>query len=574
VFEAPLIGVPLLIVVVVVGLKSSRKGWNKHQERVIGKRRPGRERLDSRELAEVLRSTDPGFDEAEFLARVERAFGVAQEAWCAQQLEPLRHFVTDGVFERFSLQVEEQREDGWRQGMEGLQVGRLVLVDVDVGRHFETATVRVPFRAEIDQRRLEDGQRVPGSRIPRNHFSECWSFVRRRGTRTVSGRGLIEGHCPHCGAPLSLQQSARCESCESLVRSGEFDWVLAEITQASEWRPERSDGLPGVAAYLERDPGFAPQLVEDRSSVAFWRKAAADRRGDVEPLVRVAEPTIWEGYRERLIPGRGGERSYVGENAVGSVRTLGVLADEEADRVVIEVVSDGSRVRVDDQGRRRAESARHLRRELFVLRRPAGARTDLRESFTSARCRSCGARDAGGTDPRCPYCEAPRTGGADGWMLAELLLDGSPAARALRAELAALPARPEAVGRERRSSADLVGWAAILVQADGQLDAAERRAMEGLARRGEVPLERLEELLTDRQAAAVAPRPRDAAEAREWLRTLVELALADGSLERGERRFLKLAARHLGLGGPELERITREARRDLYQRSRRADPAR
>ena len=39
-----------------------------------------------------------------------------RESWCNQQLEPLRPFVSDGVFERFSLQIEEQKEDGWRQG--------------------------------------------------------------------------------------------------------------------------------------------------------------------------------------------------------------------------------------------------------------------------------------------------------------------------------------------------------------------------------------------------------------------------------------------------------------------------
>jgi hypothetical protein len=236
--------------------------------------------------ADALRAADPGFDEARFLARVERAFHTAQASWCAQDLEPLRPFVSDGVFERFSLQIEEQQEDGWRQGMSGTRVGPLSIAHVEPGRHFDTVTVRIPFSADIHRVERETGERIAGSKLPRDQFTELWSFLRRRGAKTLTGEGLIEGKCPNCGAPLTLRQSARCAHCACLARSGQFDWVLAEITQASEWRvvPERA--IPGLALLEERDPGFNVQMLEDRASVAFWRKCAADRRAAIDPLTR------------------------------------------------------------------------------------------------------------------------------------------------------------------------------------------------------------------------------------------------------------------------------------------------
>ncbi len=101
------------------------------------------------------------------------AFHKAQESWCAQNLEPLRPFVSDGVFERFSLQIEEQREDGWRQGMDDLGCQLLSIAHVETGTHFDTVTVHIPFTADIHGLDLTTGKHVSGSRLPRKTFVEC-----------------------------------------------------------------------------------------------------------------------------------------------------------------------------------------------------------------------------------------------------------------------------------------------------------------------------------------------------------------------------------------------------------------
>lgn len=577
--EVPLVGVPLLIVAVVIFVKGSQKGWFKHQERVIRTRRPRVERQDSRWHAELLEASDPAFDEARFLTRTRAAFERAQESWCAQELEPLRAFVTDGVFERFSMQIEEQLEDGWRQGMADLRVGSLAIIHLQGGRHFETLTVRIPFQADIHRVDLETGERISGSRISRTQFSECWSFVRRRGAKTRAEDGLIEGQCPNCGAPLRMNQAAQCGSCQAFVRSGQYDWVLSEITQASEWRPEREKELPGFARYAESDPGISVQLLEDRASVAFWRKVAADRRGDVEPLARVADEEFCARYAESLRAPEGRERVYLAENAVGSVRTLGILPGEEHDRALVEVVWDACRARVGPDGRRRVESSRLMQRALLVFQRRAGARTKLEESFSTTFCRNCGAHDLGGTDPRCPYCEAPRTGPSWSWLLHEVVPDRTGPANELRRALAQegrtrpAPSALEPRAGVHTSAADLLAWAAGMARADGDLEPRERAALQALARRMNVSEARIEAMLGDDVAAGAAPAPRDTLEARSWLKALVEVALADGSLQRGERRFLKHAAQHLGVRRGELERIVREARDGLYRAARSAPRA-
>lgn len=565
----PMVGVPLLAGFVVLVLVGLRKGWWKHQERTIRRARDWRTAHASALVASRLRASDPLFDESRFLARVQRAFRRAQDAWCAQDLEPLRAFVSDGVFERFALQVEEQRADGWRQGIRGLSVSPLTLVHVHVGRVFESITVRIPFRAVIQRLDLASGKPVPGSALPREFFTELWSFVRRRGTRTLSGEGLIEGKCPNCAAPLALKRSARCEHCAALVRSGQFDWVLAEITQASEWRAEDEDVLPGFEAYRALDPGMNAQMLEDRASVAFWRTRAAERSGRVEPLVRVADEALCRRLASELARP---SRTLYADCAVGSVRTLGILSGPERDRALLEIVWDGRPVALGADGQARAGAARRITRSLFVFARMTDQVTRLEEAFSTTHCRTCGAHDTGGTAPTCPYCDAPQNGGPAEWLLAQVWPAGSVEALTLREELReagrALAAGPPPI--PRRSAGELVAWASALAHADGTLDAREGPAVQALARRAGVPMARVEEWLAAPKEEGLLAAPGEEPEARVWFHELTRIALADGKLSADERRFLERTAGRIGLTRHDFAHLFTNVRAALYREARAA----
>jgi uncharacterized tellurite resistance protein B-like protein len=573
----PAVGVPLLILVLVVFALGTRKGWWRHQERVIHRSRPLRDEHTAAAASEALRRDDESFDRAALLRRVETAFAKAQAAWCAQELDALRPFVSDGVFERFSLQIAEQREAGWRQGMDALKVERARVLHVELGRSFETLTVAVAFRADIHRVELSSGERIAGSTLPRQHFEECWSFVRRRGAKTRSSEGLLEGMCPNCGASLRLNQAAKCGSCAALVRSGEFDWVLAEITQASEWRPEDERAAPGFDAFAQRDPGLSVQLLEDRVSVAFWRWSDAGRTRKVDPLVRVGTPELCERENQRFAALKPDQpRMHLGDRAVGSVRTRGLLAGDALDRAVVEVVWDGRFTTVSPAGEVKIDEHRTLRRTLFVLERAASARTKLEETFTTAICPNCGAHDAGGVDPRCPYCSAPRTGGAPTWLVAQIVEQGAPEHAALLREceaarhatpVRAAEPRAQPVAPPPPSRASLLAWAVAGVRADGNVDANERRAVEALAERlGDTP-EHLDALLSAPLDELAPPQPRDRAEAVVWLEQLCELALADGSVPRSEQDFLRRVAEHFGASQRELADSYDSARNRLYRAS-------
>ena len=176
-----------------------------------------------------------------------------------QDMNPVWPFISDGVHERFSIQIDEQKSLGYQDHLEQISVDDITLVEFSQGDVFDIATVRIDARAADYRVSLKDQKRIAGSSLV-EPFVEMWSWLRRHGmTRDPAKPGLIEGNCPNCGAAIEMNQSAKCPHCQAYLRSGEFDWVLTEITQQSEWRRGRHGLAPGTAEFQRSDPGFQPR---------------------------------------------------------------------------------------------------------------------------------------------------------------------------------------------------------------------------------------------------------------------------------------------------------------------------
>lgn len=565
----PVIGVPLLIAFIYFMYFSSKKGAEHHKTRTIRRAAPLRASQRSHTLVAELQRADPDFDVDAFLARVRIAFQRAQDSWCQQDLEPVRAFLSDGVFERFSLQIEEQQRDGWRQGMEDTQILDTDLTHVSSDRHFDTVTVTISFSSKIHRRTLEGDKKIPGSDLHKTLLVECWSFLRRRGASTAPGKGLIEGHCPNCATPIEMNATAHCSSCKSVLRSGEFDWVLAEITQGSEWQGEDTTTVPGLRALQEHDPDLNVQHLEDRASVMFWRKVAADRDGRVDPLAKVASSEFCARYEESLLASASAGCSYWGDCAVGSVKTLGILAgtsseDTDWDRVVVEFRWDGRR-RKQVKGRWHTDDRRRVRSSLFVLGRRGGQRTDIGHAVTSGHCTACGAPDDGGTGHACGYCGVVLNTGEQDWVLIDVHAGLSDAGYALRKEISHAAASDRGTPQFLTpATSGLLHWVVSTALADGVISPKEERQLERLRKRLSVPEETLQAIVSNQEA----PHPRDLVEARSWLESMIELALADGQLLRSEMQLLERVAAHVGYSKYDVRQLVKERRGALYRESR------
>jgi predicted lipid-binding transport protein (Tim44 family) len=174
-----------------------------------------------------LASTDKNFAIDAFEARVKTAFLALQEAWCKQNLDAGRAFMSPGAYFSWSAQLETLSSEGRRNVMEHLEIRSIEPIRVIHGRVFDDLAVRITAAAadyDVDK----GGIVVFGDRSVRP-FKENWTFQRSVGVATSNKPGTLENTCPSCGAPLSLTQIGECRFCKAAVTSGKFDWVVSRI---------------------------------------------------------------------------------------------------------------------------------------------------------------------------------------------------------------------------------------------------------------------------------------------------------------------------------------------------------
>jgi predicted lipid-binding transport protein (Tim44 family) len=176
-----------------------------------------------------LRASDPAFALDGFQVRVKTAFLALQDAWCRQNLDAGRAFLSPGAYFSWRSQLETLAGESRRNVMENISVQGIAPVQIVHGRVFDDLTVRISAAAadfEVDQ----DGKLVFGDRTVRP-FTEDWTFQRSVGVATLQKPGTLENTCPGCGAPVALNQIGECRYCKAAVTSGKFDWVVSRIEQ-------------------------------------------------------------------------------------------------------------------------------------------------------------------------------------------------------------------------------------------------------------------------------------------------------------------------------------------------------
>ena len=581
VLEHPVVGIPVLIVAGILYYKThiSVAGFVRDQRTNAGL--TAVDENAEAQAVQALQQSDPAFDLQAFYGRVSTAFLKIQDAWCAQSLQTIRPFISDGTHERFGLQFTEQKLDALRDRMKNIAVQQIQMVQLIHDNVFDSATVCITASAVDQTLSTQTGAVVSGSGDA-EVFTEYWTFLRRRGAKTPNGAGLIEGNCPNCGAAIELNAGSQCQACHALLRSGQYDWVLAEITQDSQWQPETSRDTPGVAELQTRDPNFTLAGLEDRVSVIFWRKVLADRLGKVDPLQNVADATFVQHYGPLLATQANGVRAFWGDCAVGAVQTMGIIGGSPMDRALVEVRWSSRRYQTDASGKAQKTPQSNMAQHLMVLERKAGVKTDPEKGISSAHCPNCGAPIADDTSNACSFCGTVLNDGSNNWVLLDMLPVYGQAAQDLLLQLAQTNAMISDPTQTRHQVAamlnvappapsGLLAWMVKCVVDNGNIDGNEARMLQHMADRRGVTDEQLHRMMDSaRRGELQITEPKTPDEIHRWLGAMVAAAVAEGEITPTEQRLIATVGQKYGLGTYDIKMLIRRQQDQLYATARQA----
>jgi hypothetical protein len=387
----------------------------------------------------------PGYDRL-LPIRVEHAWSRLQIAWGKQNLDDVRSFLSDGMQARTQIQLDAMRRRGVRNHLEDACVLGTEIVEVRRGERFTECTVRVVAQGrDVDS---ELGSMKIRSESPLETFKEFWTFLKRNGVKSPVS-GLLEGACPSCGKSLLTGMSTICPSCKSIVKSGQFDWVLTEISQEGAWNPREEIFEELAVELILRDGSFVANAMEDHASLMFWSLIQAipshgdtirhlttdgclesllaawsvldDRDGlHLEPIlgaVDVSEHEVlndtdrlsvrlrWQlGPHTRLPKPR--PMNDAARHLSQALRTMGRAAKVDLDALQ-SIQTKHDDLTVD-------------RVTIFVFVRPVGQSTPEERMLTTAHCASCGGPATLETRGSCTWCGVDLGSQSGAWALAEI----------------------------------------------------------------------------------------------------------------------------------------------------------
>ncbi len=568
-FRQPLIGIPLLAAGVIVVSRMGKAARTGNQYRTIeraGRAAGARRQEDVAGRLEALSKRDTAFDQAVFLRKVHKGFLEVQAAWSSQDFGAVSRFLSDGVRERFSMQAEMLREEGIRNVLEDVSIQSSSIVAVESDSLFDAIHIEISARGRDSDLDFSTGRVIRGGET--SSFTEYWSFLRRPGAVTLATGGLIEGFCPNCGAPLSIGDKGTCENCDSVVSSGEYDWVLAEITQSSEWGTAADPSIiPGYSAMVARDPAFNLQHIEDRASVVFWRFIRAHFEGSPDPLRKVSLPSFIPSFEESLrFSSEDGWWLFFKDAAVGAVEVQSIETagsdPEGQDHIEVLVRWSARNARRNSSGRIRNAGDRTIRPVVYHLVRNSSVVTSKERVFLSSHCQACGAPYTGGESGNCDYCGRVLNDGGQDWVLAST---GRYEASRMR------PASVDAFARSSLIPPDmLLGAMAGAMFADGAIDPSEEKLLAGFAEsRGISPQTVSEITASVRAGERTLPVPSTREETVEIMGAMARMILADGRMSSEEIEMLSNFGEASGLTRADVMQIVAGQREQLFRQARR-----
>ncbi len=187
-----------------------------------------------RPMSEYL-ELDPQFDEERVKTLMSNLYVQMQETWQKKDISPLRPYMTDKFFSQMDGQLEQFRKLGRTDYTERIAVLNTGLAGWRQSAGMDYITVSLSSR--IVSYVLDDrtGELISGDRKREKFMEYEIELCRKSGSVTnPESDGTRSETCPHCGAPIKLNASARCEYCGSVITSVNTDWAICGMRGISQ----------------------------------------------------------------------------------------------------------------------------------------------------------------------------------------------------------------------------------------------------------------------------------------------------------------------------------------------------
>ena len=172
---------------------------------------------------------DPNFSAGDMREKLSNIYVQMQNGCTARNIEALRPYLTDALYQQFDRQIKALIANRQINFVE-----RITVLDVNLRGFFQEGGddhLVAELKTRITDYTVNEdtGNLVSGSKTAERFMTYEWDLSRPTGTLTEKAGEVTERHCPNCGAPLSVNESAKCPYCDSVITFADHDWTIYAV---------------------------------------------------------------------------------------------------------------------------------------------------------------------------------------------------------------------------------------------------------------------------------------------------------------------------------------------------------
>ena len=172
---------------------------------------------------------DPAFSASDMRERLSNLYVQMQNGCTARNIEALRPYFTDALYQQFDRQIKNLIASRRINRVE-----RIAVLDVNLRGFFQEGGddhLVAELKTRITDYTVDEdtGRVVSGSETAEKFMTYEWDLSRPTGTVTQAAGETTQRHCPNCGAPLSVNESAKCPYCDTVITFRDHDWTIYAV---------------------------------------------------------------------------------------------------------------------------------------------------------------------------------------------------------------------------------------------------------------------------------------------------------------------------------------------------------
>ncbi|HRH58424.1 MAG TPA: TIM44-like domain-containing protein [Chitinophagales bacterium] len=491
-------------------------------------------------ITDDFKAKNPDFDLVKFKDKVRTAFMQIQDAWMMQDLSKVRKWISDGVYQRFNTQFIMMKAIEQVNEMSNINILQTYIDDVESDGEYDIVHVGIQYSMydgfkSAKYEYLNDGGPLQAL--------EFWSFIKKSG---VKEKDLYHTtNCPNCGGDLPADggETAKCPYCSTITYLGDYDWILAEITQPDDYYNSNSKYekqgkfSKKIREQIGEKQDFSLQLLEDKASNGYMQMMTALVLKKPEIARRFVSDDLYNKLETQI---KSEPKFVFNRLYLNHVTSFDYFREQEKDNVVIALKRSYQKIKNTDSDK--PEFGRNIlsTNEVLVMSRDTGAGKP-RGSLYAHSCPNCGAPIKDTTEINCTYCNAQLNSTKYEWIISEWM-SADEYAQFKKSGNAAF-----AIDKNIDDLDDLfnvrdyaLNNVLMMIAADGRITNQEMKYVNTLAKKWNYDLTKIQGFLSLAQNNKLVVRmPQDAKQKQKIITMMEKAAALDNDISVEEKQLLE-----------------------------------